>query len=80
MSDRELNFAAAILDGRNFRDVPDEEVLARARELLTGWMAGESRMERPKLYDHYALLFMALIRRVEDLEARVAALEGRSAE
>lgn len=79
MSDRELNFAAALLEGRNFREVPDDEVLERARELLAAWMGGEARMERPKLYDHYALLFLALIRRVQDLEARVAELEGRSA-
>ncbi len=77
MTDRETNFAAAILDGRNFREVPDDEILERSRALLTDWMNGEARMERPKLYDHYALLFMALIRRVQELEARVEALEGR---
>lgn len=77
MSDRELNFARAVLGDRSFRDVPDEEVLAEAERLLLAWMSGEVRMERPKLYDHYALLLLALTRRVRDLEARVAALEGR---
>ncbi|GHF59410.1 hypothetical protein HNQ07_003874 [Deinococcus metalli] len=79
MSDRELNFAQEILGGRSWRDVPDDEVLAVAERLLNGWMAGETRMERPKLYDHYALLLLALTRRVRALESRVAALEeGRS--
>ncbi|WP_034386184.1 hypothetical protein [Deinococcus sp. YIM 77859] len=76
-SDRELNFARAILGERNFRDVPDEEVLREAERLLLDWMSGEIRMERPKLYDHYALLLLALTRRVRHLEARVAALEAR---
>ncbi|GAA5514165.1 hypothetical protein Dcar01_02918 [Deinococcus carri] len=77
--DRELNFAREILGSRSFRDVPDEEVLAEAERLLEGWMSGEVRMERPKLYDHYALLLLALTRQVRALEARVAALEGRDA-
>jgi hypothetical protein len=76
MSDRELNFAQEILGGRSWRDVPDAEVLEAAERLLGGWMAGDTRMERPKLYDHYALLLLALTRRVRDLEARVAALEA----
>ncbi|GMA15614.1 hypothetical protein E5F05_20725 [Deinococcus metallilatus] len=75
--DRELNFAREILGSRNFREVPDEDVLAGAERLLHEWMSGEVRMERPKLYDHYALLLLALTRRVRDLEARVAALEAR---
>lgn len=75
--DRELNFAREILGSRHYRDVPDDEILREAGRLLEAWMAGESRMERPKLYDHYALLLLALSRRVLDLEARVAELEGR---
>lgn len=76
MSDREINFGKTILAGRSHRDLTDDEVLARARDLLEGWLGGELRMERPKLYDHYALLLVALVRRVQDLEARVATLEG----
>ncbi len=76
MTDRELNFARAILGDRNFREVPDEEVLEGAERLLGEWMSGEARLERPKLYDHYALLLVALTRRVRELEARVAALEA----
>ncbi|PNY81304.1 hypothetical protein [Deinococcus koreensis] len=77
MTDRELNFAREILGERSWRDVPDAEVLARSEELLNGWMANEHRMERPKLYDHYALLLLALLRRNRELEARLAALEAR---
>lgn len=77
MTDRELNFAREILGDRSWREVPDDEVLARSEELLNGWMGNEHRMERPKLYDHYALLLLALLRRNRELEARVAALEAR---
>lgn len=76
MTDRELNFARTILGDRNFREVPDEEVLREAERLLSEWMSGEARLERPKLYDHYALLLVALTRRVRDLEARLSALEA----
>lgn len=75
MPDHELNFAREILGSRNYRDVPDDEVLAQAERLLGDWMSGEARMERPKLYDHYALLLLALIRRTRTLEDRVAGLE-----
>ncbi len=78
MTDRELNFARTILGERPFRDVPDEEVLREAERLLSEWMSGEARLERPKLYDHYALLLVALVRRTRELEARVAALEERA--
>ncbi|MBZ9713343.1 hypothetical protein [Deinococcus multiflagellatus] len=80
MSDRELNFAREILGTRSYREVPDPEVLQEAERLLSQWLAGETRMERPKLYDHYALLLLALTRQVRALEARVAALEGAQAE
>ncbi|BBN96428.1 hypothetical protein DEIGR_100122 [Deinococcus grandis] len=76
MSDRELNFAREIMGGRSYRDVPDAEVLAEAERLLDGWMSGELRMERPKIYDHYALLLLALTRQVRTLEARVSELEA----
>ena len=76
MTDRELNFAREILGTRSYRDVPDAEVLREAERLLGAWMAGEARMERPKLYDHYALLLLALTRQVQGLEARVAQLEA----
>ncbi|MFC4427353.1 hypothetical protein [Deinococcus navajonensis] len=75
--DRELNFAREILGERPYQDVPDEEVLREAERLLGGWMAGELRMERPKLYDHYALLLLALLRRNQELEARLSALEAQ---
>ncbi|ADY26939.1 hypothetical protein Deipr_1807 [Deinococcus proteolyticus MRP] len=75
MSD-ELNFAHTILQGRAWRDVPDHEVLAESERLLGEWMSGEVRMERPKLYDHYALLLLALTRQNRELSARVAALEA----
>ncbi|WP_221091025.1 hypothetical protein [Deinococcus aquaedulcis] len=76
MTDRELNFAREILGQRSYREVPDPEVLQEAERLLSAWLAGETRMERPKLYDHYALLLLALTRQVRALEARVAALES----
>lgn len=75
MSERETNFARAIIGERNYRDVPTEEVLREAERLLNEWMSGEIRMERPKLYDHYALLLLALLQKNRELEARVAALE-----
>ncbi len=79
MSDpeRELNFAREIIGQRNYRDVPADEVLREAERLLNGWMAGDFRMERPKLYDHYALLLLALLQRNRELEARLEALEAR---
>ena len=76
MSD-ELNFAREVLQGSGHRDLSDDQILARSRELLEGWMNGEHRIERPKLYDHYALVLTALLRKVENLEARVSELEGR---
>jgi hypothetical protein len=76
MSDRELNFAREIMGSRSYRDVPDAEVLKEAERLLDGWMSGELRMERPKIYDHYALLLLALTRQVRTLEARVSELEA----
>ena len=76
MSDRELNFAREIMGSRSYRDVPDAEVLKEAERLLDGWMSGELRMERPKIYDHYALLLLALTRQVRMLEARVSELEA----
>lgn len=78
MSDKELNFAREIMGERRYSEVPDDEVLREAERLLHEWMSGEVRMERPKLYDHYALLLLALTRRTRELEARVAALEGRT--
>ena len=77
MSD-ELNFARTILRDRQWREVPDQEILAESERLLGEWMSGEVRMERPKLYDHYALLLLALLQKNRELEERVAALEGRS--
>ncbi len=77
MSDDELNFAREVLRGQGRRDLTDDQVLVRSRELLEGWMDGERRMQRPKLYDHYALVLVALLRKVESLEARVEELEGR---
>ena len=59
MSD-ELNLAREILQGRSFKDVPDTEILDRSRQLFEDWMSGELRMERPKVYDHYALVIAAL--------------------
>ncbi|TSA83854.1 hypothetical protein FNU79_11540 [Deinococcus detaillensis] len=77
MEERELNFAKEILQGRSASAVSDDEVLAGAERLLSGWMAGDLKMERPKLYDHYALLLAALLRKVASLEERVKALEER---
>ena len=75
--DRELNFARAILQDRAFREVSDDEVLREAERLLFAWMTNETKLERPKLYDHYALVLLALIRRNRDLEDRIRALEGQ---
>ena len=74
MSD-ELNLAREILQGRNHKDVPDIEILAHSRQLFEDWMSGELRMERPKVYDHYALVIAALLRQVQTLQDRVEALE-----
>ena len=76
MSD-ELNLAREILQGRSFKDVPDTEILDRSRQLFEDWMSGELRMERPKVYDHYALVIAALLRRVNELETRLKVLEGQ---
>ncbi|GGM13610.1 hypothetical protein [Deinococcus aerophilus] len=78
-SERELNFAREIIGERSYREVPTDEVLREAERLLNGWMAGEMRMERPKLYDHYALLLLALLQKNRELEARLSALEARGA-
>jgi len=77
--ERELNFAREIIGQRGYRDVPTDEVLREAERLLNGWMAGDFRMERPKLYDHYALLLLALLQKNRELEMRVEALERRNA-
>jgi len=71
----DLNFGKTLLGNRNYRDLSDDEILQRSKELLDGWMSGEHTLERPKLYDHYAILFLALVRRVQDLEERVHSLE-----
>ncbi|AFZ66357.1 hypothetical protein [Deinococcus peraridilitoris] len=78
MSDAELNFAKTLLEGRSYRDLTDDEIIERSRLLLEGWLGGEHRMERPKLYDHYALVLVALLRRVQALETRLEALEPNS--
>lgn len=75
MTDEELNFAKTLLAGRSYRDLTDDEIIEGARALLEGWLAGDHRMERPKLYDHYALVIVALLRRVQQLEARLEKLE-----
>lgn len=79
MSEREVNFARAIIGERPYREVPTDEVLREAERLLGEWMSGQIRMERPKLYDHYALLLLALLQKNRDLEARMAALEANRA-
>lgn len=76
-SERETNFARAIIGERNFREVPTDEVLQEAERLLSEWMGGAIRMERPKLYDHYALLLLALLQKNRELEQRIAALESQ---
>ncbi len=73
----ELNFARSILQGREWQDVPDSEILAEAERLLAAWLSGEVRMERPKLYDHYALLLLALTRQNRELQRRVSELEAQ---
>ncbi|GGR22602.1 hypothetical protein [Deinococcus ruber] len=76
MSDSpELNLARTLLNGRSHRDVSDDEILSESRRLFEEWMNGEVRMERPKVYDHYAMVIAALLRRVNELETRLAALE-----
>lgn len=75
--ERELNFARTILGDRAFREVSDDEVLREAERLLFAWMTNETRLERPKLYDHYALVLLALIRQNKELEERIATLESR---
>lgn len=75
--EEEINFARALLGGQSAGDLSDEEIMQRAEELLSDWMNGELRMERPKLYDHYALVLAALLRKVQQLEARVSELELR---
>lgn len=75
MSDDELNFAREVLKGQGRRDLTDDQILARSRELLDKWMDGQHRMQRPKLYDHYALVLSALLSKLERLEARVEELE-----
>ena len=74
----DLNFGKALLNGRNYRDLSDDEILQRSKELLEGWMSGDHTLERPKLYDHYAILFLALVRRVQELEEKVHSLEFNS--
>lgn len=71
MADKELNFAREIMGERRYSEVPDDEVLREAERLLHEWMSGEVRMERPKLYDHYALLLLALTRRTRDRKSVV---------
>lgn len=77
MSDREVNFARAIIGEQPYREVPPDTVLREAERLLNEWMSGEIRMERPKLYDHYALLLLALLQKNRELEARIAAMEAQ---
>lgn len=79
----ELNFARELLQGREFSDLSDSEVLQGSSELLSRWMSGDSRMERPKLYDHYALPLAALCREVlrlrdenDELRREVRELRG----
>ena len=74
MSD-ELNFAHEILQGREWKEITDAEVLTESERILTGWMSGELRMQRPKLYDHYALLLLALTRENRQLRERLERLE-----
>ncbi len=71
----EYNFAHAILEGRSFEELQPTEVLDRSSALLRGWMRGDHSMERPKLYDHYALLLVALIEQLSRLERRLDHLE-----
>lgn len=70
----ELNFARELLSGRNADELSDEEVLCQSARLLENWMSGEARMERPKLYDHYALPLAALCREALALREEVTAL------
>lgn len=75
MTNQEINFARSILKDRRYTELSDQEILDESQRLLDEWMAGTIRMERPKLYDHYALLLLALIRQKQELTARVEALE-----
>lgn len=75
--EQETNFARAIIGDRAYKEVPTDEVLREAERLLNEWMSGEIRMERPKLYDHYALLLLALLQKNRELESRIALLESR---
>lgn len=75
---KEINFAKTILQDRNWKEVSSDEVLEKSRALLSEWMAGEQRLERPKLYDHYAILLVALIDRVERLEEELQSLKNKT--
>ncbi|WP_051963858.1 hypothetical protein [Deinococcus misasensis] len=75
---KEINFAKTILQDRNWKEVSSDEVLEKSRALLSEWMAGEKRLERPKLYDHYAILLVALIDRVERLEEELQSLKNKT--
>lgn len=78
MGSKEVNFARAIIGERRYNEVETDEVLSSANALLRDWMSGDIRMERPKLYDHYALLLLALIEKNAELEARIKGLESLS--
>jgi hypothetical protein len=73
----DINFGKTLLKGRDFRELSDEEILLEGEQLLGGWMEGKHNLERPKLYDHYAIVFTALIHKIGQLEARLEALEGK---
>lgn len=75
MANQEINFARSILKDRRYTELSDQEILDESQRLLDEWMAGTIRMERPKLYDHYALLLLALIRQKQELTTRIEALE-----
>lgn len=72
----DINFGKTLLKGRDFRELSDEEILLEGEQLLGGWMEGKHSLERPKLYDHYAIVFTALIHKISQLEARLEKLEG----
>lgn len=76
MTNKEINFARSILKDRHYTELSDQEILEASQQLLDEWMAGNIRIERPKLYDHYALLLLALIRQKQELTARIEALEN----
>ncbi|GEM49222.1 hypothetical protein [Deinococcus cellulosilyticus] len=75
---KEINFAKTILQDRPWQEVSSGEVLQSSKALLSEWMAGEKRLERPKLYDHYALLLVALVDRVERLEEELQSLKNKT--